>query len=133
MAEYVTDTHPLLWFAGASRGRLSRDVHRIFQRCESGQDTVYVPAAVVWETAYLTHAGRVRMPVPFETWWEEQFLRTSLAFLGLSLDQLFEARSALNLGDFFYEVIVGAARARHLPLITRDARITGSRLVQTRW
>ncbi len=51
MAAYVTDTHPLLWFAGASRGRLSRDVHRIFRRCESGQDIIYVPAAVVWETA----------------------------------------------------------------------------------
>ncbi len=73
------------------------------------------------------------MPVAFEVWWEEQFLRESLVFLALSLDQLFEARSALNLGDFFDELIVGAARARGLPLITRDLRLAGSRLVQTRW
>jgi PIN domain nuclease of toxin-antitoxin system len=129
----VTDTHPLLWFAGATKGRLSRDVHRIFRRCEAGQDTVYVPAAVVWETAYLTHAGHVRIPLTFEGWWEAQFLRKSLVFLPLSLDHLFEARSALNLGDFFDELIVGAARARRLPLLTRDLGITESRLVQTCW
>ena len=133
MAEYVTDTHPLLWFAGATRGPLSRDVHRIFRRCEAGKDTVFVPAAVVWETAYLAHAGHVRTPLTFEAWWEAQFLRKSLLFLPLSLDQLFEARSALNLGDFFDELIVGAARARRLPLITRDLRIAESRLVHTCW
>ncbi len=133
MAEYVTDTHPLLWFAGASRGHLSREVHRIFRRCEAGTDIVYVPAAVVWETAYLLHAGHIRMPLTFETWWEDQFLRPSLVFLPLSLDQLFEARSAMNLGDFFDELIVGTARAQRLPLITRDLRIAESQLVQTRW
>jgi len=133
MAEYVTDTHPLLWFAGASRGRLSRDGYRIFRRCEAGQDIVYVPAAVVWETAYLVHEGHIRMAVAFEAWWEDQFLRNSLAFLPLDLHQVFEARSALNLGDFFDELIVGAARARRLPLLTRDRRIRESRLVQTRW
>jgi PIN domain nuclease of toxin-antitoxin system len=133
MAEYVTDTHPLLWFAGAARGRLSREAHRIFQRCETGRDVVFVPAAVVWETAYLTHAGHIRIPQTFEAWWEAQFLRRSLVFLPLSLDQLFEARSALNLGDFFDELIVGAARARHLRLITRDLRITESRLVHVCW
>ena len=129
MAEYVTDTHPLLWFAGASRGRLSRDVYRIFRRCEAGRDVVHVPAAVVWETAYLAHGGHIRMPVSFEDWWEEQFHRSSLVFLPLDLVQIFEARSALNLGDHFDELIVGAARARRLPLLTRDQRITGSQLV----
>ncbi len=133
MAEYVTDTHPLLWFAGASRGQLSRDVQRIFRRCEAGQDVVHVPAAVVWETAYLVHEGHVRMPLAFEAWWDEQFRRDSLLFLPWDLQQVFEARSALNLGDFFDELIVGAARARGLPLITRDRRITECRLVQTRW
>lgn len=64
---------------------------------------------MVWETAYLAHAGRIRLP-------------------GRS-----EARSALNLGDFFDELIVGAARAQRLPLLTRAGAITQSGLVLVRW
>ncbi len=133
MGEYVTDTHPLLWYAGAARGQLSREALRIFRRCETGGDVVHVPAAVVWETAYLAHAGRIRIPGRFEVWWEEQFSREALVFLPLDLRQVFEARSALNLGDFFDELIVGAARAQRLPLLTRDARIAESRLVKAHW
>ena len=133
MAAYVTDTNPLLWYAGAARGHLSREALRIFRRCETGEDVLHVPAAVVWETAYLAHAGRIRIPGRFEMWWEEQFSREAFVFLPLDLRQVFEARSALNLGDFFDELIVGAARAQHLPLLTRDSGITQSRLVIVRW
>lgn len=133
MAEYVTDTHPLLWYAGAARGHLSREASRIFRRCETREDTVHVPAAVVWETAYLAHAGRIRIPGRFEAWWEEQFSREALVFLPLDIRQVFEARSALNLGDFFDELIVGAARAQRLPPLTRDGAITQSGLVLVRW
>lgn len=82
MAEYVTDTHPLMWYAGAARGHLSREASRIFRRCETGEGTVLV---------------------------------------------------ALNLGDFFDELIVGAARAHRLPLLTRDGDIMESGLVLVRW
>ncbi len=71
---------------------------------------------MVWETAYLAHADRVRIPGRFEGWWEEQFGREAFVFLPLDLRQVFEARSALNLGDFFDELIVGAARAERLPV-----------------
>ncbi|HYB74812.1 MAG TPA: type II toxin-antitoxin system VapC family toxin [Candidatus Sulfotelmatobacter sp.] len=133
MAEYVTDTHPLLWYAAGARGHLSREAFRVFRRCEAGKDVLHIPAAVVWETAYLAHAGRIRMPGRFEAWWEEQFSREAFVFLPLDLRQVFEARGALNLGDFFDELIVGAARAQGLPLLTRDARITQSGLVSVRW
>jgi PIN domain nuclease of toxin-antitoxin system len=133
MAEYATDTHPLLWYAGAARGHLSREAFRAFRRCEPGKAVVHVPAAVVWETAYLAHADRVRIPGRFEVWWEEQFSREALVFLPLDLRQVFEARSALNLGDFFDELIVGAARTQRLPLLTHDAGITQSGLVLVRW
>jgi hypothetical protein len=73
------------------------------------------------------------MPASFELWWKQHFLRPTLMFLPLDLDQVFEARSALNLGDFFDELIVGAARLLQLPLLSRDFRIAESGLVRTIW
>ena len=50
MSAYVTDTHPLLWYAAGERSKPSQKVLQIFEAAESEQALVYVPAVVVWET-----------------------------------------------------------------------------------
>jgi PIN domain nuclease of toxin-antitoxin system len=133
MATYVTDTHPLLWFAGAARGKLSTEVQRIFRRCEMGEDLVYVPAAVVWESALVSEQGKVRLPPNFRAWWDARFACPTLIYAPLELAQIQEAYGLQALEGPLDRLIVGTARVMGLALLTRDKVITDSGLVETRW
>ena len=70
MAAFVTDTHPLLWFVAAARKKLSNRVLSVFRRCEEGEDAIYVPAAVVWETALIMEQGKICLAPSFRAWWD---------------------------------------------------------------
>lgn len=133
MAAYVTDTHPLLWFAGAARGKLSAEVRRIFRRCEVGEDAIYVPAVVVWESALIMEQGKVRLPPSFRAWWDARFACPTLLYTPLDLAHIQEAYRLQALEGPLDRLIVGTARVLDLPLLTRDGAITHSGLVEVRW
>ena len=61
MRRYVTDTHALLRYSGAGRGRLPQRVRRIFQQCEAGRAVIVVPVVVAWETALLVEDGVIAL------------------------------------------------------------------------
>jgi PIN domain nuclease of toxin-antitoxin system len=133
MAAYVTDTHPLLWFAGAAKGKLSAQARRIFQRCETGEDVIYVPAAVVWETALIMERGNVQLRPSFLAWWNARFACPTLIYAPLDLSHIHEAYGLHALEGQLDRLIVGTTRVMALPLLTRDTVITSSSLVETRW
>ena len=133
MAAYVTDTHPLLWFVAAARRKLSTQVLGVFRRCEAGEDTVYVPAAVVWETALIVEQGKVRLAPSFRAWWDARFACPTLIYTPLELGHIHEAYGLHALEGPLDRLIVGTARALDLPLLTKDKTITDSGLVEARW
>ncbi len=56
VALYVTDTHPLLWYAAETYQKLSRRALRAFQQASRGEALIWVPAMAVWEAGILnTH------------------------------------------------------------------------------
>ena len=61
MSIYVTDTHPLEWFARGHHTRLSTRVLRIFRDAEQGRRLIYVPAVVLWEISILLKMSRVQL------------------------------------------------------------------------
>jgi PIN domain nuclease of toxin-antitoxin system len=133
MASYVTDTHPFLWFTGAARGKLSAEVRRIFQRCERGEDVIYVPAGVVWESALILEQDKIRLPPSFRAWWDGRFACPTLVYVSLELAHIQEAYGLQALEGPLDRLIVGTTRVLGLPLITRDRVITDSGLVEVRW
>src|SRR3972149_4091642 len=70
MRRYVTDTHALLRYSGAGRGRLPQRVRRIFQQCEAGRAGIVVPVVVAWETALLVEDGVITLQPSFSQWWD---------------------------------------------------------------
>jgi len=69
----VTDTHPLLFFAGAQTARLGRRARAHFEACERREAMLYVPAAVLWECALLARRGRVDLGRPVRHFFEALF------------------------------------------------------------
>jgi PIN domain nuclease of toxin-antitoxin system len=56
--DYVTGTHALVWYLEDSP-RLGNIARRVFDECERGEATIYVPAITLVEILYLQEKGRI--------------------------------------------------------------------------
>jgi len=55
---YVTDTHPFVWYL-ADDARLSSDARMAFDRADSGEATIIIPAIALAEAVYLAEKERI--------------------------------------------------------------------------
>jgi PIN domain nuclease of toxin-antitoxin system len=128
----VTDTHPLLFWAAGGR-RLGRRALLHFESCERRQAILYVPAAVLWETALLLRTGRIDFGRPIRAFFEDLFSNPAYQPLDLTPEQIFLAAENFPVGDPFDALIAAAAMSLELSLLTRDAKLQASEAVRTVW
>jgi PIN domain nuclease of toxin-antitoxin system len=128
----VTDTHALLFHAGAS-ARLGRRAAQHFGRCERQESLLYVPAAVVWEVSLLARAGRFNLRRSTASFFADLFSNPAYQPHSLSCEQVVDADGLRFNRDPFDALIVAAARDLGLPLLTRDTDIGKSGAVRTIW
>ena len=133
MSVYVTDTHPLIWYAANQKAKLSRKALRVFEKAWTNQAFIYVPAPVLWEIALLIKAGQIKLPQPFAQWAAALNIQPGFEVALLDAAVLETSLNVRINGDPFDEVIVATALTLDLPLITKDAAITESQLVEVIW
>jgi len=68
MPAYVTDTHPVVWYASKNHAKLSRRVLRAFDMAARDEALIYIPAVVLWEIGLLSKLGRIKLREPFDQW-----------------------------------------------------------------
>lgn len=129
----VTDTNALLYFASGPSRLLSRRAAAHFEACDAGTGMLHVPAAVVWELAILARVGRADLGRSPRQFFDDLFSNPSFQFLDLTPAQIFDANELGFTRDPFDGLIVAAARALDLPLITRDEAIRASGAVRVLW
>ena len=127
----VTDTHALLYHA-AGRG-LGPAAMALFERAEMRRAVIYVPAAVVWEVTLLARAGKINLRRTPQVFFTDLFTNVAYQPYDLTIEQVFAADELRFSRDPFDALIVAAARALELPLITRDTDIVGSQALKTIW
>ena len=133
MSLYVTDTHPLLWYATKNFKKLSPAALRVFRKAARGEVLIWVPAMTLWETGLLERIRRVRLQPSFHQWTAALSAEPGFAIAPLDFDVI-ESALAIQLSlDIFDLGILATAIARSLPLITKDAVITDSKLVDVFW
>lgn len=128
----VTDTHPLIYHAGGGH-HLSASAASFFNRCERREAILYVPAAVIWECSLLVRVGRIRLRGKVREFFDDLFSNTAYQPMDLQAEQIYLADERPVGRDPFDGLIVAAAKAAGLPLITRDTAITESGSVETIW
>jgi PIN domain nuclease of toxin-antitoxin system len=128
----VSDTHALVFHA-AGTGRLGPKAASLFAAAEAREATIYLPAAVIWETCLLARAMRINLRRTPEAFFADLFSNPSYQSLPLLPAQIFDADALRFTRDPFDGLICAAARSLNLPLITRDAAIAGSGVVATVW
>lgn len=128
----VIDTHALLLHAAEDR-RLGTRASRHLQSADLGQAIVHVPMAVVWEVAVLVRSGRIALALPAREFFACLFANAAYQPYALSLDQIYAAADLDFTKDPFDALIVAAAQALSLPLLTRDRLIHDSGVVDVMW
>lgn len=132
MSVYVTDTHPLVWYATHTHRQLSRKALQAFQVASRAEALIYVPAFVLWEIAMLLRVGRIALREPYGDWAEHLFAQPGFALAAVDVHILAEAYY-YPFPDPFDSVITATAKVMHLPLLTKDAAINASQLVDVYW
>ncbi|HKY23096.1 MAG TPA: type II toxin-antitoxin system VapC family toxin [Vicinamibacterales bacterium] len=128
----VTDTHPLIFHA-AGGGRLGPRAAAFFERCERREAVLYVPAAVMWECSLLARVARINLRRSVRTFFDDLFSNPAYQPLDLTPEQIFRADELRFTRDPFDGLIVAAAQAAGLPLVTRDGPIRESGAVRVMW
>lgn len=130
MKEYVLDTHAFAWWAQSPK-RLGRRARRALAAVDVGEARAFIPAIVGVELSLLQEAGR-RLVTAADI---EAATRRNreVRVLELDLAQAMEFAVLAALSDPFDRMIVAAARAIGRPLVTADANIRDSGLVDAVW
>lgn len=128
----VTDTHPLV-FRAAGGAKLGRRAAQHFSACERREAITYVPVVVLWELSLLVRVGKVRLAVTFSSFCDSLFSNPAFQPLELDVEQVRFAQATVPNEDPFDALICAAAACKGLPLLTRDADITDSRIVPVIW
>lgn len=68
MSIYVTDTHPLIYYAGRNNAQLSARARDAFEQADRGEAFILIPAPALWEVSMLEQAGHIKLRKPFREW-----------------------------------------------------------------
>jgi PIN domain nuclease of toxin-antitoxin system len=130
---YVTDTHPLVFWASDRKNRLGKRARRIFQQTEQGKHSISVPVVVLEETACLVEKKVIRLTVSFRRWAEELDRSANFQVQPYTIEILLESVGLTAIRDPADRAIVATARQLRCPLITADDLIRDGNWADTVW
>lgn len=128
----VLDTHAWIWWIERDR-RLSRAALEALDRLAPDARPMLCGISL-WEVAMLVERGRLTCSIPFKEWLESAAHPRTVRVLPITTEVAAEV--AVLPASFHRDpadrIIVATCRVLKAPLLTRDRRITQSRLVK-RW
>jgi PIN domain nuclease of toxin-antitoxin system len=130
MKAYILDTHAFVWWV-SKPARLGKEARSVLGGVDAGRARAWIPSIVGVELTLLGEAGRLKLGVAE---LEAATKRNDeVRILVHDLAQASEFAFLRSLTDPFDRMVVAAARATDLPLITADATIASSGLVDVVW
>lgn len=128
MTAVVLDTHVALWWSFFPE-KLSATATKALDRAE----TLVFPAIVFWEVALLVRKRRLELPHPPTAWLRELRSISRAKLVSLSAALTLHADRLEMHADPADRFIVATALRAGAPLVTKDAAIRSTKLVQTIW
>ena len=133
MSVFVTDTHALLWFTLNKHSKLSKTALHAFENAENGRGFINIPSMVLFETAILEKQARIKLNGGFLRWSKNLLGNSGFGTVPLEPEIIHAAVGYKFNEDPFDKIIVATATQLSLPLITKDAAIIESGLIEICW
>lgn len=123
MADYVTDTHALIWYLEDS-GKLGSEADEAYNACDRGESVIYIPTICLVEIIYLQEKGRI--PIELRKALDQNLAglpNLVTADLTLAVVAALESIPRELVPDLPDRIIAATAMALGLPLISRDRSV----------
>ena len=122
---FVTDTHPLIYYASQNYKRLSRKALKTFQNTADGKELIYIPAAVLWEISLILKKNpeELKLACTFYELLERLFAIRTFIEEPISREIIAKSHDLTFHSDPFDTLIVATALAKEMALITNDSVI----------
>jgi PIN domain nuclease of toxin-antitoxin system len=130
MADYVPDTHSLIWRATTS-SRLGAQAAAVFDQVDQGNARLLIPAIVVAELLFTIE--RRKLPVDFNQLIQRWQANAAIEFVPLSIDVVLLMHTVTVIPEMHDRLIACEARLRNAIVLTRDPLIVSSGVVPTVW
>lgn len=127
---FVTDTHALLWWF-TNNQKLSNKISDIFEKCENGENVIFIPTIVIAEA--LSIFDKKRISFNFKKLLSKINDSENFVLIALDYPVLQKMVSLKKLPELHDKIIVSTAKYLNLPLITKDAKIQGLTSIKTIW
>lgn len=130
MPDHVVDTHALWWYL-LDAPQLSQTARTIMDDALNGQGLLIIPSIVVAELYFLN--VKLGSPLNFTDEFQWMMSLGRFEFVEFQAADVLQFDAMTSIPEIHDRIIVGAALARGIPVITRDATIVNSGAVMTVW
>ncbi|MBI4684166.1 MAG: PIN domain-containing protein [Nitrospirae bacterium] len=127
---FVTDTHPLLWWFTDSP-KISSKASEIFEKCEKGENVIFVPSIVIAEA--LSIFDKKRIAFDFKNLFRKINDSENFVIIALDYPILQKMVDLKDISELHDKIIVSTAKYLNLPVITKDELIQNLFSVKTVW
>jgi PIN domain nuclease of toxin-antitoxin system len=114
---YVTDTHALLWWFTESP-RLSSNAYKVFEKCEMGENIIFIPTIVIAEA--LSIFDKKRVLFDFKRLFKKIVDSNNYVLIPLDVPILKRLIDLKDIPELHDKIIVSTAKYLGTPLITKD-------------
>ena len=127
---FVADTHALLWWFTSSP-RMGSRASEIFEKCENGENIIFIPSIVIAES--LSIFDKKRISFNFKNLLKK--IHTSENFVLIALDyRILQKMVALKeVPELHDKIIASTAKYLKLPIITKDKILQKLPSIKTIW
>lgn len=127
---FVTDTHALLWWF-TNNPKISTAVSEIFEKCENGENIIFVPSIVIAEA--LSIFDKKRVSFDFKNLFKKINASDNFRLIALDYPVLKKMVSLKDIPELHDKIIVATAKYLNLPIITKDETLQNFATVETIW
>lgn len=127
---FVTDTHALLWWFTDSP-KITAKVSAIFEKCERGENIIFVPSIVIAEA--LSIFDKKRIAFNFKKLFKNIHDSENFILVALDYSILLKMINLKDISELHDKIIVSTAKYLNIPIITKDEFLQRLPNVKTIW
>lgn len=127
---FVTDTHALIWWF-TDNPKISQKATEIFERCEKGENIIFIPSIVLAES--LSIFDKKRVLFDFKKLLKQIQESDNFVLIALDYPVLQKMLVLKNIPELHDKIIVATAKYLNLPIITKDKMLQNLFNLKTVW